>query len=363
QVTQTAGRATENSSSSKQSAAAYLVEVGRQSQATTPAANAELRSGVDGAVCSVALFCAVDLGCVDRYLSGSSEEGVVERDALSLSLLSSPDTVRISIGVEQFAALIDTGAAVAMIRESVVNRLSTYVKVLRIKPVVVTCANGTARIVRKECVIRCYVGEPRSEVLLPMLVIRELSYPIILGRAALRILGARLIYTEEEEAAASLRKQLQEFWSCDESSSVNTVAAVEVTAAPVIELAHVEATVHEDEYRVNPSEQTKADDESKESSRNLSSVTSRDPFDAEIVRVLDGLPSDDNFLDAALQRIYDHGIFEIPNAQSYQLSSKKLCEIADPNGCVVKDTHDQQYRFLVDWPLSSTDQQEKQQSR
>ncbi|KAF4740536.1 hypothetical protein FOZ62_020099, partial [Perkinsus olseni] len=49
QVAQTTGRATENSSSSKQSAAAYLVEVGRQSQATTPAANAELQSGVDGA--------------------------------------------------------------------------------------------------------------------------------------------------------------------------------------------------------------------------------------------------------------------------------------------------------------------------
>ncbi|KAF4691001.1 hypothetical protein FOZ60_016474 [Perkinsus olseni] len=43
QVTQTAGRATENSSSSKKSAAAYLVKFGRQSQATTPAADAELR--------------------------------------------------------------------------------------------------------------------------------------------------------------------------------------------------------------------------------------------------------------------------------------------------------------------------------
>ncbi|KAF4723598.1 hypothetical protein FOZ62_017277, partial [Perkinsus olseni] len=136
-----------------------------------------------------------------------------------------------------------------------------------------------------------------------------------------------------------------------------------VAAAPVIELAQVEATVHEDEYRVNPSERTEFDDESKESSRNFSRVTSRDPFDAEIARVLGGLPLDENFLDAALQRIYDHGIFEIPDAQSYQLSLKKLCEIADPNGCVVKDTHNQQYRFLVDWPLDPTDQQKKQQSR
>ncbi|KAF4650634.1 hypothetical protein FOZ61_000145 [Perkinsus olseni] len=337
-------------------ASAYTIEVGCTSQSKASTSDATTGATQGARSSSDPLSCVVDLTCVEQNFTGAENE--VLKESWSLKMMTGPDTVSLRIGNLDVCALVDSGAAVAMIREELASRLHQegIIERRKIKPVIITCANHTSRTVDEECILQVSLSrgsEGCASFYIPALVVKDLSYPIILGRVALRIVGAKLLYSLEDDEASKIQSSLKE----EILERPSPTRHIEERGAPsldvpVIDIAQIEVSCSEEEKCVKNLEDDIIREEEPQSANLLLRGNSRTTLEEQIEKLLVNIPPEADFYATALSRIHDHGPFPLPDALKYTVQLKTLEELEHEEGhdAAVPDIPQQQYRFYIDWP-------------
>ncbi|KAF4757014.1 hypothetical protein FOZ63_017927, partial [Perkinsus olseni] len=215
---------------------------------------------------------------------------------------------------------------------------------------------------------------------LPLLVVDELSYDAILGRSVLGMIGTQMEYHYgTSNDVGDLQSKLQDAFNVNDdvrlasagrdNSDVRDVSSLPVSesgdsrshqSVAINDLAHVQI-IGSDVIECNGLSlnysilNSVADDdmalfgssEEEVSSDSLSPI----PLKTNIEPVVTSFRS----IEEALKRLSDSGWQPVPNASDYRYALKKIEDLEDQ----VRDTPNQQYRFIFDWPYEESEKANK----
>ncbi|KAF4664373.1 hypothetical protein FOL47_005154 [Perkinsus chesapeaki] len=297
----------------------------------------------------------VEQGSIE--IASIEEKESKEFRSLTLATACPPSTCKVTIDEVEHEALIDSGSALALISESLAKQLE--VKRRLIAPLRAIFANRQTQLLTEETIIPCTVGG--KDLLLPFLIASGLSFDLILGRSALRLCGAKLVYRFDDESAFECIQQelLDALRESDSSRNrseplprerngayeFSDVSFVEIINPERIDCSNVElqgslsSSFSGDDLAVLDAVNQEIEEGPEESEQETQEWVPADVPKTVIKRDW----SDCDSIDKCFEKLANEGWISVNNAEGYRI---RLVRLTDED---VRDTPTQKYRFMVDW--------------
>ncbi|KAF4649608.1 hypothetical protein FOZ61_001147, partial [Perkinsus olseni] len=298
----------------------------------------------------------IDQGLID--IAAVEEKQSQELRSLTLATACPPSTCKVEMAGEKFDALVDSGSALALISEDLATRLDLRRRV--IAPLRAVFANKQTQLITEETIVPCRVGD--KQLILPFLIASGLSYDLILGRSALRLCGAKLVYRFDDTIALEkIQSELLEAskdpkdsrnrsepsprerngaYEFSEISLVDIINPERIDCSNVTLQGKIICSVSGDDLAVTEAPDSEIEEQSSEESE-----SEPDSWMPSTIPHSNSKSEWENCdsIEQCLEKLVKCDWRPIRNAEAYKI---KLVELGDDD---VRDTASQRFRFLVNW--------------